>query len=187
MLKASKNATSATADQRLSNLIKLKRLEQPDAAFWDTFEQEFHSRQLTTFVRIQPLHTRVRKACMILARKAAPPVAACGAVALTLLAVSNTRYLISDNIDSTPTDNLLPRFPVEAESTDSFFVVQSEQPAADEDSLGSSENGTIYQINLLDQKLATPDYLLNTAPVTFSNGFTEQAFGAKIISAQPRR
>lgn len=183
----SKSPQSARAEKRLSQLIQLKRLERPDAEFWEEFEQEFRTRQLTTFVRIQPLHTRVRKACMILARKAAPPVAAVGAVALTFFAVSNTSYLLSSKDEDASTATTNPEIADVPEAVDSFFVVQTEDESAPETQESGIQPGMVYQVNLLQSSGTSPEYQLNATPVTFRHGKVEQPFGAKVISTQPSR
>ncbi len=174
-------ASSANADQRLSKLIKLKQLEKPDAAFWETFEQEFRSRQLTTFVHIQPMHTRLRRACMIIARKAAPPVAAAGAVALTFFAVTNTRFLSkgTETEVQAPSDSLAQAEP--SEDQEAYFTVKVEDaPDSPSESISSD---TIYQINsLASQGGSSNGYLLNATPVTFSQNAAAQTSGANILS-----
>lgn len=119
-------ATTRNADQRLSQLIKLKRMEKPEAAFWDDFEREFRSRQLTTFVQIQPLHTRIRRAIQLAARKAAPPVAAVGAIGLTFLAVTNSRYLLSDASDSKQLSREQRHSSLGEKPTEAYFTVERE-------------------------------------------------------------
>lgn len=177
-------ASAANADQRLSQLVKLKRLEKPDAAFWEKFEQEFRSRQLTTFVQIQPMHTRLRRACMIIARKAAPPVAAAGAVALTFFAVTNASYL-TDGPDKALQS--VPQTLASKEKSDdptAYFIVSAETPANNQAEESASD--TIYQTNSLSsQARAANGYQLHTTPVTFSQKAAGQSSGANILSAQP--
>ncbi|EDY82904.1 hypothetical protein VDG1235_2527 [Verrucomicrobiia bacterium DG1235] len=122
---------------------------------------------------------------MIAARKAAPPVAAVGAVAITFFAVSNTSHLLT----STSSDAALPLTPIaqsnEREEPESFFVVHSQRS----DAVAEAELealGTVYQINTLDTGYDSKnDYQLNATPVTFSHGSQAQSLGAKVISAKP--
>lgn len=178
-----KHDTTTTADQRLRQLIKLKQLERPDAAFWQRFEQEYRSRQLTSFVQIQPLHTRLRKACMIIARKAAPPVAAAGAVTLTFFAISNSSYMSSTEEATAPFAARLADSKAEVEAEGVYFIVEN-QPEDELAPSGPSRSETTYQINVLS-KGSDPSrgYQLNAAPLSYSQSSIEQSFGAQIISA----
>lgn len=178
-----KTASTANADKRLSQLIKLKRMEKPDPAFWDKFDQEFRNRQLTTFVQIQPLHIRLRRVCLIVARKAAPPVAAAGAVALTFFAVTSTSFLTSsDSSEQSPAKTRVSQAP-QRETEAAYFTVQTElKPAAEK---ARSFEQTIYQVNVLDNGSdKTSDYKLYATPVTFSqSGNTQsQGAGAQVLS-----
>lgn len=176
-------AAAANADQRLSQLIKLKQLEKPEAAYWEKFEQDFRSKQLTTFVQIQPMHTRLRRACMILARKAAPPVAAAGAVALTFFAVTNTRYLAKGTDTEAPATIPTLSQREAASEPEAYFIVSATQDTDTESKNTTSD--TIYQINALSSLGGSTDgYLLNATPVTFSQS-SATASGANVIGKQP--
>lgn len=177
-----KTASSANADQRLSQLIRLKQLEKPDHAFWGEFEQEFRSRQLTTFVQIQPMHTRLRRACLIIARKAAPPVAAAGAVAITFFAVSNSEYLAKGTSEEKlATYVAAPQADPKTEQ-EAFFIVNAVDSAENE--IEKSSSDTIYQINALSSlNGSTNGYQLNATPVTYSQGTATG--GANVLSKQP--
>lgn len=177
-------ASATNADQRLSQLIKLKQLERPDAAYWQRFDQEFRSRQLTTFVQIQPVSTRLRRACMILARKAAPPVAAAGAVAITFFAVTSSPYL-ADSTEAELKPERIPFASTEKDETPpAYFVVNTEvaAPAQDE----APNRDTIYQVNALSS-LGSKDegYLLNATPVTYSRDSVGLTNGANVLRQQP--
>mgnify|MGYP001031017115 CR=1 FL=1 len=175
------NASSTNADQRLSQLIKLKRMEKPDAAYWQRFDQEFRSRQLTTFVHIQPVHTRLRRACMLLARKAAPPVAAAGAVALTFFAATNTSYLADHDEIESPT--AAPPRGLAGEPQEAYFLVSDGDASAPQED--ATPSGTVYQIHALSNSGATADgYTLNTTPVTYSQRGTEQGAAAPVLSTR---
>ncbi len=183
MLRTPQTASATNADQRLSQLIRLKQLERPDAAFWEGFEQEFHSRQLTTFVQIQPMHTRLRRVCMIIARKAAPPVAAAGAVAVTFLAVTNTSFLTDA---PTAKSEAMPQMATtdKKEAQDAYFVVSETEKAATSEKSISSD--TIYQINALNAPgRSTNSYQLNATPVTFSQSAAAgQTSGVNVLRTQ---
>lgn len=180
-----KTSSSVNADQRLSQLIKLKKLEKPDDTFWTNFEQEFRSRQLTTFVQIQPMHTRLRRACLIIARKAAPPVAAAGAVALTFFAISNTQYLAKDasEVKSSASPTTPPTEPTP--EPDPFFIVNVSESSATVPEHASSD--TTYQINALSSFTGSSNgYQLNATPVTYSQRSTAaQTSGVNVLTKQP--
>lgn len=185
MPNASHIKATARADQRLSQLIKLKQLETPDAAFWESFQQEYRSKQLSSLVQIQPLHTRLRKACLIAARKAAPPVAAAGAVAITVVAANNFGYLAQTPQDE-PAATPATIAPADsADKTAPYFLVQEQTSPADKDN-APEEEGTIYQMNVLSHGYdSSNSYQLNATPVTFKYQQGKQSVGAKIISAKP--
>ncbi len=175
-------ASSANADQRLSQLIRLKQLEKPDVAFWGEFEQEFRSRQLTTFVQIQPMHTRLRRACLIIARKAAPPVAAAGAVALTFFAVSNSEYLAKGTSEEKLAASSIAPQADQQPKQEAFFIVNAVDSTESE--IETSTSDTIYQINALSSLSGTTNgYQLNATPVTYSQGIVTG--GANVLSKQP--
>lgn len=176
---------NAKADQRLSQLIKLKQLETPDAAFWAEFEQEYRSRQLGSLVQIQPLHTRLRKACLIVARKAAPPVAAVSAVAITVVAVNNFPYLADSPSEEQSAGLAILAEPEMTSEPEPYFLVQEQVESASNE-LELKADGTIYQMNVLSHGHGSSDtYQLNATPVTFTYEQAKQSAGAKIISAKP--
>jgi hypothetical protein len=41
------------AEERLSQLLRMKRQERPDADFWNKFDEELRSKQLSALVRTQ--------------------------------------------------------------------------------------------------------------------------------------
>lgn len=175
---------NANASQRLSQLIQLKRSERPDAEFWQTFEQEFRSRQISSFVRVQPLSTRLRRACLIAARKAAPPVTAVGAIALTFFAVNNASYLVDSSTKTTGVASVPTKQTTEADETVSLFVMNEELPEVRANQ-ATIPSDTIYQINTLSAAPGIPgDYQLNATPVTFSHGAQFQSIGAQVIRTQ---
>ncbi|MBK1879952.1 hypothetical protein [Pelagicoccus mobilis] len=185
MPNASHTAT-ANADQRLSQLIRLKRLETPDGEFWQSFEQEYRVRQMSSLVQVQPLHTRIRKACVIFARKAAPPVAAVSAVAITVVAVRNSPDLpAGQSEDQSKATSQFTQAEVDSSAEEAYFVVQQEKEQLQQP-LEIEADGTIYQMNVLSHGYATGDaYLLNATPVTFIHSQAQQNAEAKIISEQP--
>jgi len=164
----------AHADPRLTRLIRLKRLEKPGPEFWQRFEQGFRSRQLSSFVRIQPWHARLRRALALAARKTAPPATALGAIGLAILAISQA--------------------PQSEESP--YFVVQAEPGASPHTGSAWSEAlqeraAATYQVNLLRKASENGNaYQLMTSPATFSRNppadGNSSHIGAQVIRAQPK-
>ena len=71
---------------QLEVLLSLKRQEQPDAAFWVSFEEKLHQKTLQALVKPEPLLTRLaRRAQNLLHPAFAMPAAAALAVVLFLL------------------------------------------------------------------------------------------------------
>lgn len=184
MPNASYSTANARTDQRLSQLVKLKRLERPDPAFWQAFEQEFRSKQLSSLVQVQPLHTRIFKACQIAARKVAPPVAAASALTITVVAVHNFSHLAE-----APSDNLKSSAYASSESdsiseTQAYFVVQ-EQESTQPSEQSIQNDGTIYQMNVLSHRAEHSEtYQLNATPVTFRYQGQTTSGGINSISEQ---
>ncbi|MDQ8201665.1 hypothetical protein [Pelagicoccus sp. SDUM812003] len=186
---------TAETDARLSQLIQLKKLERPDAAFWQRFEQEFRSKQLSSLVRVQPWRTRLYRLALVAARRAAPPTTALGAIALSLVALTNTSFLVQDDRED-PSETKLhddpktpnkPQFVVGSETTPNDPLAPAfHQPL-------EFETHPVYQMNVMQNPLPQAEaYRLNAMPVTFSSGYDETAerpdlhapLGAKVIRAQ---
>lgn len=185
------NRRSANTDDRLSQLIQLKRCERPDADFWRQFDQEFRSRQLSSLVTVQPMYQRVYRMCSIAARRSFSPTSAVAAVVVTLVAATNTSYFAYTPLPEPP--NLDNESIAETEPTpDAFFVVQNEEaPAETVAPTLSPSSSLVYQLNVIAQpQSSSGNYQLNTAPVTFSAGATylqpseTPLPGAKILSSQ---
>ncbi|MBL9213912.1 MAG: hypothetical protein JNG83_00400 [Opitutaceae bacterium] len=68
----------------IEDLLKLKRAERPDAAFWAGFERELRQKQLSALLQKRPWWQQLPQ---FLARRAYIPVGATAVVAFTLIAV----------------------------------------------------------------------------------------------------
>lgn len=185
MLKNAPSKISSRADQQLSQLIMLKKLERPEAQFWNSFEQEYRSRLLSSMVQVQPLRQRFAKACLIAARKTAPPLAAASAIALTVVTVNNFSYLTKDaseasHIEANPTaTNNLPT------ANDPFFIVEEKPPTVKEPQ-AKEISGTIYHMNVLEHGYnSNTNYRLDATPVTYTFDLAKPSLESRIIRVQP--
>jgi len=68
----------------VGDLLRLKKAEAPDAAFWDLFDNELHQRMLQTLVRKEPWYVQAGRA---LGGRFAQSVAVASAAALLALVV----------------------------------------------------------------------------------------------------
>lgn len=50
---------SQTKEVKVEDLLRLKRSERPDEAFWDTFDRELHQRMLQTLVKKDSWYTQL--------------------------------------------------------------------------------------------------------------------------------
>ncbi len=190
MPKSPTGKIAATEDERLRQLIQLKRLERPDAQYWQRFEQEFRSKQLSSLVCIQPWHERLRRLALLGFRKAAAPTAAAGALTLTFVAVTQTQYFVKE--PSPPTLALAQQeTPAPAQAV--FLVQQEPEQALAASKNAGQENASPlgpanYRISVLATSRANPGYQLNAMPVSFSSPQTVQqpTAGAKVISTRPQ-
>ena len=168
-------------DERLSELIRLKRLERPDAQFWERFEQGFRSKQLASLVRVHPWHERVGRALFLAAKKAAPATAATCALAVTFFAVSRPDLIGSKEAEPAAQPELAqdasaPRFSVDAASADALDTeLQPFAPAT---------NALEYQVRVLSKTYSDPNYELRADPMTLQTAPQEgedEELGAKVI------
>ncbi|HAV14241.1 MAG TPA: hypothetical protein DCX06_12225, partial [Opitutae bacterium] len=44
---------------KVEDLLRMKRSERPDEAFWGQFDQELHQRMLQTLVKKDPVHLQI--------------------------------------------------------------------------------------------------------------------------------
>ena len=49
-------------DLQLEELLRFKRAERPDEAYWNRFDRELHQRMLQTLVKKDPFHRQVLRA-----------------------------------------------------------------------------------------------------------------------------
>lgn len=70
---------------KVEDLLRLKRMERPDDAFWGKFDRELHQRMLQTLVKKDPLHVQVFRA--LSGRFAQSSAVACAALFIAMMVV----------------------------------------------------------------------------------------------------
>ena len=182
---ANSTHSESRVDDRLSQLIRLKRQERPDQAFWATFEQGVRSRQLASLVTPHPWHTRVRRALILAARKAAPPAAALSALAFAFV-VANKSQLFSSKSAEDNAGNLGGAAPA---SDVPLFVVQPErnpssQPGDFEAADQSAPTPPAMARPVGPYQLMHAPSVLATSPARADAEASAPPYGAKVIPSE---
>lgn len=190
-----KKQISKKEDECLSQLIRLKRNEKPDDAFWENFDENLRSKQLSALVETHTWYARTGKLSLLLAKKSAAVLATGGALALTFLAVDPLEL---NESTPTPADTTLAEVETEDVAIERpLFVVDSnasvtlpQKATSFESQLSDFSIPATYGINVLSSNVSESRYQLNTTPKTLltSNrqyGESTHDFGAKIILAKP--
>lgn len=167
-------------EERISQLLQLKRCERPDAAFWIRFEKELRAKQLASLVRVQPLHQRLARACLYLARKVgAPTLAAC--------AVATTLFIYTQDLREGPAPKIATASEGESEPAAPLFIVDKLQPPLELDAL-MNEARLDYTVRTIERSSQTPSYQLEAAPVTLTSRSLQasesQELGAKVLKSR---
>ncbi len=174
-------------DDRLSQLIQLKRRERPDAAFWEKFDGELRSKQLAALVRTQSWYERLGKLSILVARKSAAVTATACIFALGVFTISRTEYFAGEQ----PTTGMVQEVSSPAASNTSLieqpmFVVEDTLQQTDriEGEFAYAINATpTYEVNALTKKQYPVSYQIIAEPKQFTAGQMEtgNGLGAKII------
>lgn len=174
-------------DDRLSQLIQLKRRERPDAAFWDKFDEELRSKQLAALVRTQSWYERLGKLSILVARKSAAVTATACVFALGVFTISKTEYFAGEQ----PTASVIQEEASLAKSDISIaeqpmFVVEDafQQTVGIESEFAYGINSTpTYEVNALFRKQLPVSYQIIAEPKQFTAGQIDagNGLGAKII------
>ncbi|MBL4574776.1 MAG: hypothetical protein JKY51_01580 [Opitutaceae bacterium] len=94
-----------TPKPSLEQLLKFKRLEKPEPAFWEKFDRELRHKQLASLVEKQPWYSQFKGFALLFARKSSPVAAF--AVVLTIGYFSLTSSFVQTKNQPTP-DSTLP-------------------------------------------------------------------------------
>ena len=166
-------------DESLSQLIRLKKCEKPDAAFWAKFDEELRSKQLSAIVVRQPWYLQLARRLLEFARKATLPSAT--AAALGLVCYQSANLILVQNAQE---DRVAaPVVAVEKSSPISSEPIHFEVAATLEDQF-SFDGPAIYGVNVLAKNAPSERYTLEASPKTFTSGqHASQGtqLGAKII------
>ncbi len=182
-----KKTISQKDDDRLSQLIKLKRQERPDEAFWDKFDEEMRSKQLAALVRTQSWYERAGKLSILIARKSAAMTATASILALGVFTISQTEYFNGEQ----PATNLsqgelmLPEMDTPTDDQPVFVVedLYRESWGSEADFSYGINATPSYEINALTKKSIPVNYQIIAAPKQFTAGEINAGFdlGAKVI------
>ena len=176
------------ADERLSQLLRLKRQERPDAAFWDKFDEELRSKQLTALVRTQSWHERLGKLSLLVARKSAAATAAVSVFALGIFAVSQSEFFTHQETNPAPAEVAI-NDTLSAPSAAPLFVVEESLSARDEivneNFVPTINAQPTYEVHALRPQSSPKSYQVIATPKQFTVGApsNETSLGAKVIRA----
>ena len=169
-------------DERLSQLLKMKKLERPDAEFWETFDSSLRSRQLSALVRTQSWYQRAWKLASIIARKSAPTVATVSAFTLAFVAVNKSEFFVEESDSSAVSNNH-----AQIEESQPMFVVDAENDMApDVVPQPNISANQVYAVQALTRDNSSESYQLLALPKSFTapkSANESGAFGAKVIRA----
>lgn len=184
---------SKSPEERLDQLIRLKRAERPDASFWAEFEQGIRSKHLSSLVVYQPWYVRAGKMALLVSRKAAPTTAAAGALAIAFFTVMQSGYFAHDEADETgalvaETEELTeaPQFTIAQSETAVISGFEPAQVAA------QNETSAIYRVPVMSRSSTATSYELRYTPQTLTTSTASGGeaaspsadLGAKVISTK---
>ncbi len=187
--------SNESKDEKLNQLLRMKRLERPSKEFWDGFEQELRSKQLTALVKTQSWYSRLGRLSLIVGKKSIAVVATTGALAIAFFAVPQIA-----TITSTPEtgQEILTVQSIEQEPSTPLFVVEESKPEIEfqsiSDSLPKIDGSAVYRVNVLAQPQQPESFTLVSSPKSFildeESGAAKrnsgEEFGARIIRAGQR-
>ncbi len=182
-----KKSHSQEVDDRLNQLIQLKRREKPDDAFWDKFDEELRSKQLAALVRTQSWYERLGKLSILIARKSAAVTATACIFALGVFTVSKSTYFTEEQSSSNQTHPVISQSEIQTPSIEPpIFVVDDFKLPAEEDKTELSYEinaAPSYEINALTKKTIPVSYQIIAEPKQFTAGQLNAGndLGAKVI------
>ncbi|MGJ8637958.1 MAG: hypothetical protein ACSHYA_01075 [Opitutaceae bacterium] len=142
---------------KVEDLLRLKRAERPDDAFWGDFDQELHQRMLQTLVKKDPLHLQIWRT--LSGRFTQSLGVACAAVFLGLMVVRPAFI-------GTTTAEISSVASVEAVATTEAVVVEVAMSDLDDSAL---EATTDYSIEGISADVESQD-------ATFTRDFAMDGF-----------
>ena len=184
----SQKPKTPAGDARLSELIRLKKLERPETGFWDQFDRELRNRQLTALVQTRSWRERVGATLLIFLRKSAVFTATASVLALGLFTAHKAGLfpgIITDSKEpliETPVAHggeplvETPIFVVENTAVSPSEVVADASP----DYLGAPS----YEVHRITKQSVPIGYRIMAEPKQFrarQPTTEQQSLGAKII------
>ena len=184
----SKKPKTPADDARLNELIRLKKSERPDAAFWDQFDRELRNRQLTALVQTRSWRERAGAIALIVLRKSAVFTATASVLALGLFTAHKAGLFPGVMTDS---KGPLVETPIaqgeEPLGETPIFVVENTVAAASDvvadaslDFLGAPS----YKVHRITKQSVPVSYRIMAEPKQFKarqSPSKQQSLGAKII------
>jgi len=184
----SKKPIDPADDARLSELIRFKKRERPDEAFWDQFDRELRNRQLTALVQRRSWKERLGNIALVALRKSAVFAATASVLALGLFTAHKTGLFPGANLKSeaqTTETAVLPEATPKAETP--IFVVENSEAGPSEVAMDSSPTffgSPSYEVRRITKQSVPVSYQIMAEPKQFraSQTLTEQQnLGAKVI------
>ena len=173
---------------RLSELIRLKKSERPDAAFWDQFDRELRNRQLTALVQTRSWRERAGAIALVALRKSAVFTATASVLALGLFTAHKTGLFPGAASDSKEQGMETP-IAQSDESIDAtpIFVVENTAATPSDtvaDSSASYLGTPSYEVHRITKQSVPVSYRIMAEPKQFrarQSPTEQQSLGAKII------
>lgn len=174
------SAASTKQDERLSQLLQLKRGERPDDAFWQDFERDLRAKQLNSLVQIQPWYQRFARSGLYFARKAGTPALAATAIATALYVSSKHPHQ-----EQEPVAASTPELRNVSPDEQPVFIVTAPAPEQELSPFATSAK-TDYTVRSIARRSSTPAYQLEAFPVTLTSSAAEESqdLGAKVLKSK---
>ncbi len=182
-----KTPISKADDEKLSRLIRMKRQEKPDDAFWETFDEELRSKQLAALVRTQTWYERLGKLSVVLARKSAAATAMACIFTLGVFTISKMELFsgLSPQADSLPMEAVTFSGETTAPEPPLFVVEENRLPTEGNESEFAYRIDTppTYEVNVLTKRSVPVSYQIMAEPKQFTVGrdAAGNSLGAKVI------
>ncbi len=159
---------------KVEDLLRLKRAERPDDAFWGQFDRELHQRMLQTLVKKDPLHLQVLRA---LSGRFAQSLAVAGAAAFLALMVVRPAFVGTEVVDM----NLAKTEAVQVEA-----IAAVEVAMADLD-IPKAVGPHDYKIERISAELASTDaaFTRDFGIEGFQMAFESADYSSDAASARP--
>jgi hypothetical protein len=175
-------------DARLSELIRLKKRERPDEAFWDQFDRELRNRQLTALFQRKSWKERLGSMALVALRKSAVFAAAASVLALGLFTAHKAGWFPGAHIESESQAAETAAIPGAAPKVDTpIFIVEKSAAAPGEVAMDYSPvffGSPSYEVRRITKQSVPVSYQIMAEPKQFraSQPLTEQqSLGAKVI------